>query len=199
MEASAGARYYGYKSHQDEYSWGLRRPQQHAARQFADHHRPQNSGSNPRVNLSYTPTPDVTAYATVSKGFRPGGANQILPPPTSPPHCQNGALQFGPDAAWNYEVGEKARFFDNWLTVNSDVYYIKWLGIQQVITLPCGYQYYNNAGDGRSFGPELEINAKLATRLDRGAQRRLDARRSSPTRTPPTRASSKTSRPTRMA
>jgi outer membrane receptor protein involved in Fe transport len=33
--------------------------------------------------------------------------------------------------------------------------------VQQVITLPCGYQYYNNAGDGRSFGPELEINAKL--------------------------------------
>jgi outer membrane receptor protein involved in Fe transport len=34
--------------------------------------------------------------------------------------------------------------------------------VQQVITLPCGYQYYNNAGDGRSFGPELEINAKLS-------------------------------------
>jgi iron complex outermembrane receptor protein len=43
------------------------------------------------------------------------------------------------------------------------VYYIKWTGIQQVLTLPCGYQYYNNAGDGRAFGPELEINAKLST------------------------------------
>ena len=31
-----------------------------------------------------------------------------------------------------------------------------------MITLPCGYQYYNNAGDGRSFGPELEVNAKLS-------------------------------------
>ena len=59
-------------------------------------------------------------------------------------------------------MGEKARLFDNWLTINSDVYYIKWLGVQQVITLPCGYQYYNNAGDGSSFGPELEIDAKLA-------------------------------------
>ena len=34
--------------------------------------------------------------------------------------------------------------------------------IQQVLTLPCGYQFYNNAGDGRTFGPELEINAKLS-------------------------------------
>jgi iron complex outermembrane receptor protein len=74
-------------------------------------------------------------------------------------------LQFGPDAAWNYEIGEKAKMFDNWLTINSDVYYIKWTGIQQVLTLPCGYQFYDNAGDGRSFGPELEINAKLSSEL----------------------------------
>jgi iron complex outermembrane receptor protein len=91
-----------------------------------------------------------------------GGANQILPPQSQPPHCQPGALSFGPDAAWNYEIGEKARLFDNWLTINSDVYYIKWTGIQQVLTLPCGYQFYDNAGDGRTFGPELEINAKLS-------------------------------------
>ncbi len=59
-------------------------------------------------------------------------------------------------------MGEKAKFFDNWLTINSDVYYIKWTGIQQVLTLPCGYQFYDNAGNGRTFGPELEINAKLS-------------------------------------
>ena len=74
------------------------------------------------------PRPDLTTYATISKGFRPGGANQILPPPIEPPFCQNGALQFGPDRAWNYEVGEKAKLFDNWLTINSDMYYIKWTG-----------------------------------------------------------------------
>lgn len=158
---SAGVRYYHYKSHQDEYSWGFDGPNATPPANSQITHA-QDKGFNPRVNLSYTPTNDFTGYATISKGFRPGGANQILPPPTSPPFCENGALQFGPDAAWNYEVGEKAKFFDNWLTINSDVYYIKWTGIQQVITLPCGYQYYNNAGDGRSFGPELEVNAKLS-------------------------------------
>jgi outer membrane receptor protein involved in Fe transport len=113
------------------------------------------------VNLSYEPDADLTVYSTVSKGFRPGGANQILPPQTQPPHCEPGALQFAPDSVWNYEVGEKGRLFDNWLTINSDVYYIKWNNIQQVITLPCGHQYYNNAGDGRSFGPELEVNCSF--------------------------------------
>jgi iron complex outermembrane recepter protein len=161
---SAGVRWYEYKSHQDEYSWGYDGPNPTPPAE-SKITQASDKGFNPRVNLSYTPTPDLTAYATISKGFRPGGANQILPPPTSPPFCQSGALQFGPDAAWNYEIGEKTKLFDNWLTINSDIYYIKWTGIQQVITLPCGYQYYNNAGDGRSFGPELEINAKLSSEL----------------------------------
>ena len=161
FKLSAGVRWYTYKSEQDEFSWGYDGPNATppAASQIT---KASNRGFNPRVNLSYTPTDDLTLYATVSKGFRPGGANQILPPATSPPYCSAGALQFGPDAAWNYEVGEKAKLFGNWLTVNSDVYYIKWTGIQQVLTLPCGYQYYNNAGDGRAFGPELEINARLS-------------------------------------
>ena len=76
-----------------------------------------------------------------------------------------------PTAAWNYEVGEKAKLLDNRLTINGDVYYIRWQGVQQVITLPCGYQYYNNAGDGRAFGPELEINAKLPTSWTRAVER----------------------------
>jgi iron complex outermembrane receptor protein len=159
---AAGVRYYDYKSHQDEYSWGYDGPSSTPPANSKITHA-KNSGANPRVNLSYTPNPDLTVYTTLSKGFRPGGANQILPPSNQPPFCQAGALSFGPDAAWNYEIGEKARLFDNWLTINSDIYYIKWTGIQQVLTLPCGYQFYDNAGDGRTFGPELEINAKLSS------------------------------------
>lgn len=159
---SAGVRWYTYKSEQDEFSWGYDGPNlTPPASSIVT--RASDKGFNPRVNLSYTPTPDFTGYVTAAKGFRPGGANQILPPPNEPPHCAlPGPLQFGPDSVWNYELGEKAKLFDNWLTINSDVYYIKWNGVQQVFTLVCGYQFYNNAGDGRSFGPELEINAKLS-------------------------------------
>jgi len=162
LKLSAGLRWYTYKSEQDELSWGYDGPNAvpPTAPQVT---RASDRGYNPRVNLSYEPTRDLTVYATASKGFRPGGANQILPPPNLPPFCQNGALSFKPDTVWNYEVGEKAKLFDNWVTVNSDIYYIKWNDIQQVITLPCGYQFYNNAGNGRAFGPELEVNAKLAT------------------------------------
>jgi iron complex outermembrane recepter protein len=159
---SAGARYYQYKSHQDEFSWGLDGPNP-TPPPASVVTTAKNSGANPRVNLEYLPNQDLTLYATVAKGFRPGGANQILPPPNEPPHCAlPGPLEFSPDSVWNYEVGEKARMFDSWLTINSDFYYIKWNNIQQVFTLTCGYQFYGNAGDARSFGPELEVNAKLS-------------------------------------
>jgi iron complex outermembrane receptor protein len=158
---AAGVRWYTYKSEQHEFSWGLDAPYLNQAVAPTQVTRASDSGFNPRVNLSYEPTRDLNVYTTISKGFRPGGANQILP--SGPPiNCQPGVLAFNPDEAWNYEVGEKAKLLDNRLTINGDVYYIRWLGVQQVITLPCGYQYYNNAGDGRAFGPELEINARLA-------------------------------------
>ena len=159
---AAGVRWYSYKSQQDELSWGYDGPNATppAAPEIT---RASDKGTNPRVNLSYEPTRDFMAYVTAAKGFRPGGANQILPPPNEPPYCQNGALSFRPDTVWNYELGEKTRFFNNRLSINGDIYYIKWDGVQQVITLPCGYQYYNNAGNARSFGPELEINARLTS------------------------------------
>ena len=59
-------------------------------------------------------------------------------------------------------MGEKAKLLNNWLSVNSDFYYIKWSQVQETVALPCGYTYEANAGDGRTFGPELEITAKLS-------------------------------------
>ena len=169
---SAGVRYYDYTSHQDEYSWGYDGPNSTPPAN-SKITQAKDSGSNPRINLSYTPNPDLTALQHGLQGLpsrrrEPNSAARV-----EPPHCQPGALSFGPDAAWNYELGEKARLFDNWLTVNSDVYYIKWTGIQQVLTLPCGYQFYDNAGDGRTFGPELEINAKLSAEWSASLTRRV--------------------------
>lgn len=154
-----GLRWYSYHSAQHEQSWGYDAPA--ATPQTPTLTTADEKGTNPRINLSYEPTPDLNLYTTAAKGFRPGGANQIIPPSNLPPHCTPGSLAFKPDTVWNYEVGEKARLFDNRVTVNGDLYYIKWNGVQQVFTLVCGYQFYDNAGDGRSYGPELEVKAKL--------------------------------------
>jgi outer membrane receptor protein involved in Fe transport len=160
----AGLRWYEYHSQQDEFSWGIDAPYQNQGLVVEQITRTGHNGYNPRVTLSYEPTDNWDLYTTFSRGFRPGGANQILP--TGPPiFCTPGALNFAPDSAYNFELGEKARLLDNRLTVNADLYYIKWIGIQEVFTLPCGYQFYNNAGDGYSYGPELEVAAKLTDKL----------------------------------
>jgi outer membrane receptor protein involved in Fe transport len=133
----------------------------------------------PKLNLAYEPTSDLTVYGTIAKGSRPGGFNLPIPLPSASvlavnPYAYNcgvGAVKvssqpsFTPDSVWSAEIGEKARFADRRITVNADVYYIKWDKIQQVLSLTCGYPYNTNAGNAKSYGPELEVSMLLTPGL----------------------------------
>jgi len=136
------------------------------------------SGSNtsllPKVNLSYEPSSDLTLYSTISKGSRPGGVNLPIPlvpfsqgafyycgPGTGPSYLNSQPSYYAPDDIWSVEMGEKARFADRRFTVNADVFYVKWHNIQQLIVLSCGYPYNTNVGDAKTYGPELEMAAKV--------------------------------------
>lgn len=133
----------------------------------------------PRVNLSYQPTPDLNLYGTIAKGSRPGGFNLPIPLPSPQvlavnPYAYNCAVgavtvtaqpNFSPDSVWSFEVGEKAKFDDRRFTINADVYYIQWTNIQQVLSLSCGYPYNTNAGNAKSYGPELEMSAVIVQGL----------------------------------
>jgi outer membrane receptor protein involved in Fe transport len=136
------------------------------------------SGSNtsllPKVNLSYEPSSDLTLYSTISKGSRPGGVNLPIPlvpfsqgafyycgPGTGPSYLTSQPAYYAPDDIWSVEMGEKARFADRRFTVNADVFYVKWHNIQQLVVLSCGYPYNTNVGDAKTYGPELEMAAKV--------------------------------------
>ena len=120
-----------------------------------------NTGLNPKATLSYEPTRELTVYGTAARGFRPGGINQQIPASL----CTLTAESYGPDSTWNYELGEKAKLLGNRVTVNADFYYIKWKDVQQTVNQPCGYPLSVNAGDAASFGPELEIAARVTQEL----------------------------------
>jgi len=138
-----------------------------------------NNATLPKINLSYEPNADLTVYATVAKGSRPGGVNLPIPLPSAAvlainpnaincaagPVSVNSQPSYTPDYVYSYEIGEKARFNDRRFTVNSDIYYIKWTHIQQVLDLTCVYPYDTNAGNAKSYGPELELSALLAPGL----------------------------------
>ncbi len=136
------------------------------------------SGSNtsllPKVNLSYEPSSDLTLYSTISKGSRPGGVNLPIPlvpfsqgafyycgAGTGPSYLTTQPSYYAPDDIWSVEMGEKARFADRRFTVNADVFYVKWHNIQQLVVLSCGYPYNTNVGDAKTYGPELEMAAKV--------------------------------------
>lgn len=116
------------------------------------------SGVIPRVDLAYLPNRNFTTYLSASKGFRPGGANMTIPLTACP---LGGPASFDPDTVWDYEAGEKALLADSRVRLNADVYYIKWSKVQQTALLSCGTQYVTNAGEGRSYGPEIDLAARL--------------------------------------
>jgi iron complex outermembrane recepter protein len=155
---TAGVRYYSYSGKVDEVEGGglISGP----AAPLAYTLPTGNSGANPKLNLSYEPSKDVTLYAQAAKGFRPGGAN--TPPPVT---CPNNALSYGPDDVYSFEAGEKLRLDDNRFTVNSAGYFENWKGIQQLITETCGATYTANAGTAHVYGAEIEANLAMTSDL----------------------------------
>ncbi|MGN6517227.1 MAG: TonB-dependent receptor [Rhizomicrobium sp.] len=121
-----------------------------------------NSGSKnetpftPMASLTYQINDDDMVYATISKGYRIGGANPPFPlgactELSSPPGPYNS------DTVVNYEAGTKDHFLDRNLQISGSVFYLKWNNIQQDNYLPsCGFKYTTNQGRAESKGFDLQ-------------------------------------------
>jgi len=171
-KVTVGLRAFRYQSTVNATESGLFTPNGDAT-PFEDSVETSNHGLTPKLNLAYMPNPDVTLYGTASKGFRPGGISEPLPV-SGPASClpslraigfDANAVSYGPDSLWNFEVGEKVRLMDRRLTIHSDVFFIRWNDIQQVVPLSCGYLLEANSGQARSYGPEIELTASVVRGL----------------------------------
>lgn len=126
-----------------------------------------NSGTTPKLDLSYQATRHQMYYVTVARGFRPGGGNQPMP---NIPLMQNALIQIGfpngaplsyaPDSVWSYEAGAKLNLFHDRAMVDSAVYYEDWRNIQ-LEALPADYPLFVNAGDAKIKGAEIEAKVLL--------------------------------------
>jgi len=166
---SAGLRAFRYQSDSSTGYFGFLTPTGDGST-FYGYSNQSAHGFNPKFSLSYVPSHDLTVYGTASRGFRPGGISELFPASCDPGLRALGldpsaAHTYGPDSLWNYEVGEKARLMDGRITINSDLYYIRWHDIQQVIPQTCSFILEQNAGNARTYGPELELQAKLTDGL----------------------------------
>ncbi|MBO9711621.1 TonB-dependent receptor [Sphingomonas sp.] len=96
---------------------------------------------------------NVSLYARVAKGFRPGGPN-ILPPgaPANTPHT------YDSDSLISYEAGIKAETSDRSFAIDLAAFHIDWSHIQLFAQVN-GYGINANAGSATSDG--LEFTATL--------------------------------------
>ena len=132
-----------------------------------------DSGTLFKFNASYQVTDDVLAYATVSEGFRIGGANGVAACPPDIDEIQNQIICALPDeqvytadTTTNYELGLKTTFFKNKLHFNAAVFNVDWEDAQVGGATVNGQQpITTNAEGANSRGVELFTRAVLTDEL----------------------------------
>ena len=126
----------------------------------------QENSVTPKLSLAYQPDTDDLLYATYAKGFRPGGANNPVPPIA----CAGDFALFGisqapatfdSDSVQSYEIGAKNNL-NNRVRVASSVYYIRWHNIQQTVIPPiCQISFIANLGEAVAKGADLQAQILL--------------------------------------
>lgn len=101
----------------------------------------------PRVTLRKTWNPQHSSYASISRGFRGGGAN----PPGAPNPFYQG------DSVWTYEIGDKFTNESRTLQLNTALYYNDYSHyIGQNSLTPQLIAVNLNTGSVESYGVEVE-------------------------------------------
>lgn len=116
-----------------------------------------------RANLSFFPSDALTAFLTVSTGFRSG----ITQTPFQASVLQStgipGVTALNPDTLTNYEAGMKARLFDGAINVGLNLYRIDFKDLQFGLT-PSGIASFANVGTARTTGVDAEIRWRTPVR-----------------------------------
>lgn len=119
----------------------------------------KDNGQLFKLNIAYDVAPKQLAYATVSQGYRRGGANAV---PLTGTYAESPAwLKYEPDTNTNYELGFKG--VANGVKFGVAGFYIDWKRLQVETSTPIwGFYAAQNAGRARSQGLELEASGAIA-------------------------------------
>ena len=111
------------------------------------------SNFSPQLAVGYRVRPEVTAYGSVSQGFKAGGWN-----PASPV----GSEAYDEEHAWHVEGGVKGTLAGGRLAASAAVFNIDWNDLQLNVPNPLvpGQFYIANVGEATSRGVEFETQAR---------------------------------------
>jgi iron complex outermembrane receptor protein len=116
----------------------------------------KDSWSQPtfRGSVRYEFTPDISAYATYSQGYKAGGFN------SEPADLEAATTTFDEETVDNYEVGFRSSFFDRRLDVNVTGFEMRYDDIQSAFFTLGGTEITTNSGQARIRGVEVEAAAR---------------------------------------
>lgn len=130
------------------------------------------TGSTPKIGLSYMPAKDMLVFVDATKGFRIAQPEPFVPASCDPELASLGYPNGPPtliksDSLWQYELGAKTAWLDRRLIANATVYYIDWKNIpQQQQLFSCGFQVTVNVGKAKNRGFEFELKARPIGAVD---------------------------------
>jgi len=113
---------------------------------------------SPKLSLSYQLNKDILTYATVAKGFNPGGFNHH--------NTDADEISFGSEKLISYELGFKSTLLDNKVFLNSAIYYMDIGNLHTVNYTSATSFERSNKAKATSKGFELEIQAKATKNLN---------------------------------
>ncbi|WP_417624729.1 TonB-dependent receptor [Paremcibacter congregatus] len=113
-------------------------------------------------NISYDVQDDTMIYATISEGYRRGGAAAV---PTTGNFAEDPAwLAYGSDSVVNYELGVKGS--SDRLRYSASVFYVDWSNPQiNTATSNWGFFTAANGDTAATKGVELEMEGQLSQAL----------------------------------
>jgi iron complex outermembrane recepter protein len=135
----------------------------------------KNTSVTPKAGVSYRLDADNMLYGSISKGFRPGGAQAPVDPNFCAADLATLGLSASPrdydsDSLWSYEVGSKNSMLGGALSLDANLYYVRWKNIQQSIRLPtCSFAFISNLGEASGKGVDVSLVGKPVDALQLGA------------------------------
>jgi outer membrane receptor protein involved in Fe transport len=131
----------------------------------SDPQQNRQSGTDPKVGISYQATDEAMVYASASKGFRAGGAQADVTFCSAPGLPESDITHLKSDTLWSYEVGSKIQLPHPGLLLSAAAFHIDWKNLQQQVALPCGFYFDVNGGEATINGAELELAGHVSPAL----------------------------------
>ena len=134
----------------------------------------------PKLALKYEFNKKNYAYASVSKGYNPGGFNiqsyseiELAIPimsgiPNYPPIDMQAMTEYKPEYSWNYEIGFKGELIKNILSAEIALFYID-IDDMQLIKINQAGRTISNVGKAKNKGFDISLRTNLTRELILGA------------------------------